>query len=132
VNGGGTTPTPSPAGGPAGFTHCANENGTCSFSGMQSVAYGANGAFSYRMPTNSIACNNASFGDPIFGVAKACYRKLATHCANENGTCSFGGTQSVAYGANGSFSYRIATGSIACNNATFGDPIPGVVKSCYW
>jgi hypothetical protein len=127
--GGGGSASP---GGPAGFTHCANENGTCSFSGMQSVAYGANGAFSYRMPTGSIACNNATFGDPIYGVVKACYRKPATHCANENWTCSFSGTQSVAYGANGSFSYRTATGSIACNNATFGDPIVGVVKACYY
>jgi hypothetical protein len=61
------------SGGPAGYTWCANENGTCTFSGTASVAYGANGAFNYRTATNSIACNNATFGDPLSGVVKACY-----------------------------------------------------------
>src|SRR5262249_7389505 len=117
------------SGGPAGYTFCANENGTCSFSGSASVAYGANGLFNYKTATNSIASNNATFGDPISGTAKACYYKLNTSggpagytfCANENGTCSFSGTASVAYGANGAFNYKTATNSIACNNATFGD-----------
>src|SRR5258706_16345383 len=45
---------------------------------------------------------------------------------------SFSGTASVAYGANGAFNYKTATGSIACNNATFGDPIFGTVKACYY
>ncbi len=56
----------------------------------------------------------------------------STHCANENGTCSFTGTRLVAYGASGQYSWRTATGSIACNNATFGDPIPGTYKRCYY
>jgi hypothetical protein len=53
-----------------------------------------------------------------------------TRCAVENGTCSFSGTREVRYGANGVFAYRTATGSIACNNATFGDPVYGAVKAC--
>ncbi len=65
-------------GGPAGYTFCANENGTCSFSGTASVAYGANGAFNYQTATNSIACNNTTFGDPIPGTAKACYYKITS------------------------------------------------------
>jgi Domain of unknown function (DUF4082) len=52
-------------------------------------------------------------------------------CANENATCSFSGTLSVAYGANGAFNYLILTGGTACNNTVFGDPIYGVVKACY-
>jgi len=139
TGGGGSTP---PAGGPSGYTLCANENGTCSFSGTASVAYGANGAFNYKTATGSIACNNATFGDPIPGTAKACYYQSTggtpggpsgyTLCANENGTCSFSGTANVAYGANGAFNYKAATSSIACNNATFGDPIPGTAKACYY
>src|SRR5436309_262936 len=35
-------------GGPAGYTFCAKEKGTCSFSGTASVAYGANGKFFFR------------------------------------------------------------------------------------
>ncbi len=124
--------------GGTGWTNCAAENGTCSFSGTMAVRYGANGSYFYRTATNSIACNNATFGDPIFGTAKQCdYSPQPpnngwTQCSGENGTCSFSGTRAVGYGANGAFFYRPATGSIACNNATFGDPIFGTVKACYY
>ena len=54
-------------------------------------------------------------------------------CASENGTCTFTGTQNVAYGADGVFTYNngVTGGSIPCNNATFGDPCVGYVKSCW-
>ena len=68
VNGGG--------GGPSGYTFCANENQLCSFSGTKDVAYGANSQFFYKYGVaNGIDCNNATFGDPISGVVKACYTK---------------------------------------------------------
>jgi len=51
-------------------------------------------------------------------------------CATENGTCNFSGPAQVRYGANNTYAYKSATNSIGCNNATFGDPVPGVVKSC--
>jgi hypothetical protein len=106
------------------------------------VAYGANGQFNYRYGvTGGIDCNNGTFGDPIPGVIKACYTKDSgdddgppgyTFCSNEYERCSFSGTMDVAYGANGQFNYRYGvTGGIDCNNGTFGDPIPGVIKACY-
>src|SRR5215467_3043885 len=54
-----------------------------------------------------------------------------TFCAPENSFCSFSGTMSVAYGANGQFFYQNLTGGTPCNNTVFGDPIPGTVKACY-
>jgi peptidoglycan/xylan/chitin deacetylase (PgdA/CDA1 family) len=36
----------------------------------------------------------------------------------------------VRYGRNGTFVTRTATGSIACNNAVFGDPLVGTPKIC--
>src|SRR5690349_12209519 len=65
-----TTPPPPTAasGTPSGYTTCAQENQTCSFSGQAKVAYGANGNFNYLTATSSIGCNNATFGDPIVGV----------------------------------------------------------------
>ena len=51
-------------------------------------------------------------------------------CAVENATCSFSGTHQVRYGASNVFAYKTATSSIACNNATFGDPLPGADKAC--
>lgn len=73
-------------GGPNGFTKCANENQTCSFSGTRNVAYGANGKFNYKNATGSIACNNATFGDPISGTAKACYYSNEDSSSNDCGS----------------------------------------------
>lgn len=55
-----------------------------------------------------------------------------TFCANEGGVCSFSGTASVAYGANGAFNYATASNGVSCSNTQFGDPIPGVGKRCYY
>lgn len=47
-------------------------------------------------------------------------------------TCSFSGTRDVAFGAEGRYEYRRATGSIECSNRLFGDPLPNVAKACYF
>jgi hypothetical protein len=126
-------------GGPSGYTACAAENGTCSFSGYgRNVAYGANGAFNYQVRSASTACTNGQFGDPLPGVVKNCYLPPAgapgsgwTQCATEGGSCAAVAGQPVAYGAYGAFNRVTATGSMACSNATFGDPINGEAKACY-
>ncbi|MEM7087196.1 MAG: hypothetical protein AAF489_13495 [Bacteroidota bacterium] len=54
-------------------------------------------------------------------------------CASENGIVFFQNKVDVAYGANGKYVFRKGVkGSVKFNNATFGDPIPGVVKSGYF
>ena len=53
-----------------------------------------------------------------------------TACAVENATCSFSGSHRVRYGANNVYAYQSATGTIACSNAVFGDPLPGAAKTC--
>ena len=53
-----------------------------------------------------------------------------TFCASEGGSCSFSGTSEVRYGASGAYVYKTLTGSTPCSNAVFGDPAPGVAKSC--
>ena len=50
-------------------------------------------------------------------------------CAAENSSCN-PTTNVVAYGANNSWNVKYVTGTFTCNNATFGDPIVGTVKSC--
>ena len=62
--------------GPAGYTWCANEGGSCTLNSPSDVAYGADGKFNYRYGvTGTIAINNNTFGDPIPGAAKAGYYK---------------------------------------------------------
>ena len=60
--------------GPAGYNYAAAENETVYLNGTTNVAYGANGSFYYAYnQTGSVNCSNQTFGDPIFGVRKACY-----------------------------------------------------------
>jgi hypothetical protein len=121
------------------WTQCAAENGTCSYGGVMTIAYGANGSYTYAtLGGGGTACSNSVFGDPAFGTAKACYVIGApptfttwTACSAENGTCSFSGTHEVAYGANGLYYYREITGGTACGNSVFGDPDYGTSKACY-
>jgi Glycosyl hydrolases family 43 len=62
-----------PQGGPSGYTFCAAESGTCTVSGTHTVAYGLNGAYSYRSVTGSVACGNDTFGDALYSVVKSCF-----------------------------------------------------------
>lgn len=128
------------SGGPSGYAPCAAEGGTCSVSGSRMVAYGANGAYDFRVLSSATACTNAAFGgDPFYGVAKSCYTAPGggpaggwAQCAAESGSCALGGTEPVVYGANGSFTSLLAGGSVSCSNTTFqGDPLSGVAKACY-
>jgi hypothetical protein len=140
----GSTPTPTPT--PpttSAWTNCANEGGTCSFSGTQQVRYGSGSTFVTRTFTGSASCSNAVFGDPTPNVAKTCSIASTTTstpaptaatwtaCGSEGSTCSFSGTREVRYGAGTSIIVKTFTGSVACTNYAFGgDPILGTVKSC--
>jgi hypothetical protein len=56
-----------------------------------------------------------------------------TYCADENESFTLPAICHVAYGAQGKFNYLYGqSGTITFNNATFGDPIGGVVKSGYY
>lgn len=124
---------------PAGWSTCAGEHGMCTLGAPGMIAYGVPGGYVYQsVAAGPIPCTTSTFGgDPDFGSLKSCLVAPQggpsgyTFCANENGTCAVSGTRTVAYGMNGSFGYRQVTGSVSCSNATFGDALYSVVKSCY-
>ena len=123
---------------PAGFTKCAAENGTCSVTGTEEVAFGANGIYTYATESASVGCTDAVFGDPDYGVAKSCYTgpvttgpSGTTYCGPENSLCSFYGTETVYFGAGSDWTSKTITGGSPCTDAVFGDPDYGVVKACY-
>jgi alpha-L-rhamnosidase len=129
---------PGNAGPPSGYTTCAAENGTCAFTGTQSVAFGANGQYSYQTVTGGTGCNATVLADNDYGFAKTCYTGPVTagpsgsaYCAAESGLCSFTGTRTVAYGAGGTFTTKSLAGGTPCTNGVFGDPIPNVSKACF-
>lgn len=113
------------------WTFCAQENGRCIFTGTQTVRYGAGDRYVSKNLDFSAGCNNATFGDPAPGVAKHCEVTSSwTRCANEGGTCTYSGTQTVRYGSGNNFFTKTADTTLACNNNVFGDPTPTVVKQC--
>ena len=123
---------------PTGFTECAAENGTCSVTGTEEVAFGANGIYTYATESASVACTDAVFGDPDYGVVKSCYTgpvttgpSGTTYCGPENSLCSFFGTETVYFGAGSDWTSKSITGGTPCTDAVFGDPDYGVVKACY-
>ena len=71
-------------------------------------------------------------GFTAFGASPAAG---ALWCAAEGGNCALPGgtTATVYFGAGASFAARTgAGGTVACNSAVFGDPIPGTVKLCFY
>ena len=128
------------------WTLCAQENGTCNFSGTRNVKYGTTTAYVTRALTGPAACDNATFGDPAVGQWKSCWygstttstttttptttTSTWTECAQENGTCTFSGTHNVRYGTATSYVTKTFTSSAACNNTAFGDPAVGQWKTC--
>lgn len=125
---------------PGTWPRCNTEAGNCVLTSKVSFAFGANERYSYfDLTPRTVNCDTGAFGDPNNGTYKACYTEdlppgtsAWTLCASENTLCSFNGsTLTMAYGANGQFQYRTVTNGVTCNNSNFGDPAPGVVKSCY-
>jgi hypothetical protein len=122
------------------WVDCAKEGGVCTVSGTRKVRYGANGSYFYKTVTGQIACGNGAWGDPLFGAAKSCaYESSGTAapagsawvaCAPEGGVCNVPSPRNVRYGANGSYLVKAVSASIACGNGSWGDPLPGVRKSC--
>jgi len=59
------------------WTLCATEHNTCSFTGTRTVRYGSStstgSGWATRVLTGSTICDNSVFGDPYFGMGKACY-----------------------------------------------------------
>lgn len=80
----------------------------------------------------SAAATSGSAMGPITN-SSASLPSGSTNCASEGGTCSgFTGTKEIWYGANSSWKVAPATGSVSCSNTTFGDPIVGTAKKCYY
>lgn len=123
---------------PAGaWAKCADEGSTCGPVGR--LAFGTRGSYWSAPSAGTATCGAGAVGtDPLYGVAKSCYTwtgnppGFTKECATEQGTCTFTGTQTVAFGRNGSYVYKTFTSPASCTEAAFGaDPAFTVVKSCY-
>jgi hypothetical protein len=68
---------------------------------------------------------------PAANIPSTSLPGMWTLCAVENEMCTFSGTMTVAFGANGSFHYATKSNGTACTEAIFGDPLYGTHKACY-
>src|ERR1041384_7093912 len=57
---------------PSGYTKCAKDGATCSFSGTRSVAYGKSGSFVYATLTGPITCSASLFPSTSVGTPRYC------------------------------------------------------------
>jgi pectate lyase len=57
---------------PAGYTKCAKEGETCSFTGTRSVAYGKSGTFVYANLTGPLTCSASRFPAINVGTPRYC------------------------------------------------------------
>lgn len=55
-----------------------------------------------------------------------------TQCATESEVCIVPGPRQVRYGGDGKYAYRNVDSPVGCNNANFGDPAVGLVKTCQY
>ena len=125
--------------GPAGFSYAVGEGGTVNLSGVNDIAYGANGKFVYEYAvTGSVSCSNSTFGDPNKGVRKACFVKPVvgpsgfSFVTSEYNHFTISGVADVAYGDSGKYFYKYAvSGGLDCTNQVFGNPDNGVRKACF-
>jgi hypothetical protein len=116
---------------------CASEGQTCYVPNARTaITYGKNGATATIVGVTQINCDNGSFRmDPLHGVGKFCTYTVDpdtltwTQCAQEGSTCSFTGAKLVRYGAS-KWVYGSFVNGVGCNNGVFGDPNPGVGKTC--
>ena len=109
------------------------------------VSYGANNVFTQKnLQPGNYSCDDGFFGDPLWGVVKACYMPNSASAANsaasaglqalvrQDGSFTLAKTTVVSYGANNAFNRKtLAAGTYGCTDGFFGDPIWGVVKACY-
>jgi hypothetical protein len=56
-----------------GWTECASEGGTCSFSGAREIRYGTTTQNVTKVLAADVQCSNGTFGDPAVGVLKTCW-----------------------------------------------------------
>jgi len=101
----------------------------------------------YFTESERVAFLNSAIANPSLEVTPDIGNMCFKRCIKEGGTCSFSGTTYIFYASGGigisngvytmsssstKYHFQLATNSIGCNNAVFGDPKSGSVKYCYY
>src|SRR4029079_10823666 len=73
---------------PSGYTKCAKEGETCTFSGTRSVAYGKSGTFVFATLTGPITCSGSLFPAINVDTPRYCSFDPTGTGSGGGGTCT--------------------------------------------
>jgi pectate lyase len=113
---------------PSGYTKCAKEGETCSFSGTRSVAYGKAGTFVYATLTGPISCAASRFPSINVGTPRYCSYGPAgsSSSSSSGGSCP---TTTIVPFINGT---QTASATISSGAQTNFAPTPSSGGSWSW
>jgi pectate lyase len=109
---------------PTGFTKCAKEGETCTFSGTRSVAYGKSGTFVFATLTGPITCSGSLF--PAINVGTPRYCSFGATTSGGGGTCNATTITPVINGA------QTASATITAGTQVTFAPLPSSGGSWSW
>ena len=129
---------------PVGYIYCAQQGGTCNFSGAANVAYGNSGAYAFLSANTAQACIPGNFPNaPTTGLNGCFYQPSSggtpvgpagyIYCATSGANCSFIGNAQVAYSVVGApFGYLTGTytNGIPCTAGGLGLNV--TVTACFY
>lgn len=101
---------------PSGYTKCAKEGATCSFSGTRSVAYGKSGTFVYATLTGPITCSSSLFPAINVGTPRYCSYGASGSSSSSSG----GGSSSSSSSGGGSSSSSSSGGGSSSSSSSSG------------
>ena len=116
---------------PANYTWVCDEWQSKTFQSPVDVAFGLGTSSLYKYDqVGTVTFSNDWFGkDPDIGVGKSGYFRDFQACAAQNDAYTFTLPVEVAYGIGGKYIFENhVSGPVTFNNATFGNPNPGVLK----
>lgn len=98
---------------PSGYTKCAKEGETCSFSGSRSVAYGKSGSFVYATLTGPITCQASLFPSFSGGSPRYCsYSGTGSSSSSTSSSTSSSSTSSSSTSSSSSSTSSSGGGGI--------------------
>lgn len=116
----------------------ANEYDSFTLATASRISYGAGSTMrAVDLAAGKYTCGNALAGDPLPGIAKACYGTsalpvLGQKLSDEYGQFVLTAPTRVAFGIPGKMRVTLLpAGTHSCDRLQGVDPAPGIVKACY-
>lgn len=115
---------------PHGYSLCADEDQVCEVSALSQVAFGANGAFHYRLVDNSLPCTTQEFGDPVRGTVKQCFVRQYEHATAPVDSSSSSSSSSATSNSSSSINHSSGSSSSSTDSEAGAGSLPPLFALC--